>query len=416
MNHFDENDFKRLAFDYVRGDLNEEDAAAIENRMVDSPAYREYVQRIDSMIGAARKAPPEAEQTINADSLFSRIESSIREEDDHKDHPPVVVHFSEVSEENVDSRRNIWVWPALAMAAALVLVGVWFATSQMSDTATITPEPEVAKVETSEPVVVAVAEPRISVEPVDSPDPDVHIFASKDAKFEMDGKFDKRLVLEDGTLLVEFIPDSGVRLSVQGKSFEVRVVGTIFYASTDGEGLVGVVAGEVLVTPESGGPVSVKAGQEYVVGEGVRSANTDRLAEANLHVDVERHLDLLAARRVVKDAPIIRRKVVEPGRLAPEHADLRNEANQLIRQGDIEGGAAMLEKLLGMLDANEPAAGSIRLDLARIYLRRLNRPQQAAIHLKRFVTTRPNDAATPLARSEYCRILSSGGRTDELCP
>jgi hypothetical protein len=412
MNHFDENDFKRLAFDYVRGDLNEEDATAIENRMVDSPAYREYVQRIDSMIGAARKSPPEAEQKIDADSLFSRIESSIRAEDQ----PPVVVHFSDVSSETVDSRRNSLIWPALAMAAALVLFGVWFATSQMSDTTITIPQPGVATVDTSEAVVVAVAEPRISVEPVDSPDPDVQIFASKDAKFEMDGKFDKRLVLEDGTLLVEFIPDSGVRLSVQGKSFEVRVVGTIFYASTDGEGLVGVVAGEVLVTPETGGPVSVKAGQEYVVGEGVRSANTDRLAEANLHVDVERHLDLLAARRVVKDAPIIRRKVVEPGRLAPEHADLRNAANQLIRQGDVEGGAAMLEKLLRMLDANEPAAGSIRLDLARIYLRRLNRPQQAAIHLKRFVATRPNDAATPLARSEYCRILSSGGRTDELCP
>ena len=155
MNHWDENDFRRLAFDYVRGDLNEEDATAIENRMVDSPAYREYVQRIDSMIGAARKAPPVTEK-INADFLFSKIESAIRAED-QKEEQPVIVHVPQYPEGS--SRRSRLLWPALAMAAALALVGVWFATSQMPNPSSHS-APKMAAVDVPEAPVVAVAAPR----------------------------------------------------------------------------------------------------------------------------------------------------------------------------------------------------------------------------------------------------------------
>ena len=408
MSRWSDDDFKRYAFDYVRGDLAEDEASLIEDRMQSSPAYREYVKRIDALVGGARKAPPETEHPFDANALFGRIEAAVAP----SEKPAVVLYLPQVDEEDTPAHRPTkGRWIALGMAiAACLAAGIYFlsrsdAKPAPAEVATLAPPPEKLDAEIE----------HVAVAPVEIDDEEVGVYASEGAKFTMSEGLDKRLKLEEGTVLVEFVPQSGGRLTVEAGGLEVRVVGTIFYASTDAGGVVGVVAGEVVVTPESGAPTSVKAGQEYRVQGGLQAASADRVAEAELHDDVERHLDMLAARAVVKDAPIGPRKVVAPKRLSPENAQTRDDANRRIREGDVEEGAAMLEKLLAKLNASDPIAGSIRLDLARIYLKRLGRPQQAAIHLRRFVTTRPNDAATPLARDEYCRILRNSGRTDEIC-
>ncbi|MEZ4460702.1 MAG: hypothetical protein R3E66_13435 [bacterium] len=408
MSRWNDDDFKRYAFDYVRGDLAEDEAALIEEKMHASPAYREYVKRIDSLVGGARKAPPESEHPFDADALFGRIEAAVAP----AAKPAVVLHLPTVEDQDMPTPRPVGRWVSLGVAlAACLAAGLYFL---LRSSPTPPPASDVANIVDPAEQPSAQVE-HVAVAPVELDDEEVGLYASQGARFALSEGLDKRLKLEEGTVLVEFVPQSGGRLTVDADQFEVRVVGTIFYASTDGGGVVGVVAGEVVVTPENGAPTAVKAGQEYRMQGGLQAASADRVAEAELHVDVERHLDVLAARAVVKDAPIGPRKVNAPKRLSPENAQTRDDANRLIREGDVEGGAAMLEKLLGKLNASDPIAGSIRLDLARIYLKRLGRPQQAAIHLRRFVTTRPNDAATPLARDEYCRIVRNSGRTDEIC-
>lgn len=418
MTRWNDEDYKKYAFDYVRGDLAEDECVLIEERMLRSPAYREYVRRIDSLIGSVRRVPPETEHAFDADGLFSKIAAAVEPAAQVAPPPPVVVNLSQAEDAvtEVPQRR----WPMFVAAAIALLLGgagFWLAFVATDEAPVSTGSGyDVATGPEVQTVAVAAPEQHVSVAPVSHDDSEIKLFASKDAAYKVTGKFDKRLSLDQGTVLVEFVPDPGMRMTVEAANFEVRVVGTIFYASTDNHGTVGVVAGEVLVTPKDGPAVSVRAGQEYLVGQGVRTASPERVAEVNVHVDVERHLDLLAARRVMKDAPIRARKVERPQKLTLENAQTRDDANRRIRDGDVEGGVEMLEKLVGELEATDPVAGSIRLDLARIYLKRLKRPRQAAVHLRRFILSRPHDAATPLAREEYCKIVVASGRADEICP
>lgn len=415
MNGWSDDDFRRVAFDYVRGDLGPQESEAVEQRMAESPTYREYVRRIDDMLGAARNDLART-PTPQADALFGRIEAALHAPTVH----PATPEFptQEVDFEDVSVRRPWALWVAAA-AVVVACASLFFVVQRDAQTPAV-PQRVVVTPKTvseEEGVAKAAPEPRVTVEPVDGPDSDVRLYASRQAKYEIEGALDKRIRLKDGTLVVEFVPEPGVRLTLSHPNFEVRVVGTVFYASTDGAGLVGVVAGEVLVTTPGGGPVAVKPGQEFVVGEGLRNADPDRVAETRLHVDVERHVQLLEARELVKDLP--RQPSAPPTAhevaLSVEDARTRDEANRLMREGKWEEAAGVLEKLLADLSPTSAGAGAIRLDLARLYLKHLNRPQQAALHLKRFVVSRPRDPATPLARQEYCRIVEASGRQDALC-
>jgi outer membrane protein assembly factor BamD (BamD/ComL family) len=102
----------------------------------------------------------------------------------------------------------------------------------------------------------------------------------------------------------------------------------------------------------------------------------------------------------------------------PKHKvarELRGRAQDALARGDFERASELMEELLGQIPASDPVAGTVRLDLSRIYLKNLKKPQRAAHHLRQFVKSRPADAATPLAKEELCRIVSESGSADPLC-
>lgn len=401
-------ELKRLAFDYIRGELSIDESEVIEARIQDSPEFAEYVSKLTLMLGGAKEAPAETHFAFDQNDLFARIaaEVSAPEPQDESD-----------DEEPLSVERGRGVWVALAAAAALILVLV--AAFLVNEEAPRPVAPELA----TKPVPELAPKPGFQNLKAHHAESDrVRVFSTQDASFQIEGELEKELTLNDGMILVEYVSSPGERLRVQGDGFQVLVTGTVFYASNESGGVVGVVTGSVRVMPDRGAPVNVKAGQEYVLNEGLRMVEPERLKGAEEWVSVESHLDRLANQRaeppLPPEKPEREVKKKPETQAVPKHKvarELRGRAQDALARGDFERASELMEELLGQIPASDPVAGTVRLDLSRIYLKNLKEPQRAAHHLRQFVKSRPADAATPLAKEELCRIVSESGSVDPLC-
>jgi RNA polymerase sigma-70 factor (ECF subfamily) len=109
------------------------------------------------------------------------------------------------------------------------------------------------------------------------------------------------------------------------------------------------------------------------------------------------------------------REVVEPRatsqaeaqRLPPDLERLRARADRATTRGDHHDAVRYYRSLLDRLPPMHPIAAAVHLDLADIYLHRLNSPGRAAPHLRTFVERWPSDVETDSARHELCKIDAS---------
>jgi hypothetical protein len=289
----------------------------------------------------------------------------------------------------------------------------------------------------------------------------VQVFASDDAAWSLSEGPAHVLTLERGTVLVEFVGDGSSSLRVDAPAWDIAVTGTVFFASVDAPGAdVGVLVGSVEVVSDSGETtIALQAGRQYDVHTGLSDLNPDDRDRMALRVAPGDHaLRLEAARQasavpqepgtpgpdadVVASAQPVRERPPAPRPVRPDSgaevgprasedasADAPEEASApgrdwsaLLQEGraaersaDWNGAVDAYESALGAMPAGAPEAATLRLDLGRIYVRRLDRPERGMFHLRRFLLTSPNDAAAPSVREEFCRFVRENGQTDPLC-
>lgn len=411
-------ELKFAVFDYLRGDLDRQAEAEIEERMIASPEFADYVERVEAFVESARGAADENVDSLDRDAIFASIEDRLADDEP----PAVVTHFDRAPEpdEEVEIEPLATWWRPLAAAALLALVGgaIYLGLSEQPSKTpisagksfeTVSIEPEEARDEPRE--LLADLEAR------DTGLESIKVFAATSSQFELTGEGDKRTMdLERGSVLVEYLPGEVEDLVVRTPKFEVRVVGTVFFVDRE-ESKVGVLNGRVEVDAAEGQPVVLSDGQAWQAGRGVTSLEPRVRERAVEFVDIDAHIDALARAKTRREEArkVVERKPVKAPPTPAETLSRRTEARAAIERGEHGEAAKILEAVLAELPARDPAAGSIRLDLARLYINSLNRPQRATVHLRRFIKTRPNDAATPSARRELCRLADELGREEPAC-
>lgn len=382
----------------------------------------------------------EDRQQFDRDRMFDRITADIdrgdagsfNEKDGERGNVVRLGQYGDDKEEEQRSeepprppRRSLAAYVVAALAAGVVIgLALPFFFSEEP----AAPTDELAHKEESEPARAPVDARRIDLvdltaQPTPSKIDDVRVFGEPRANWSIRTQGAKRrLDLTAGTVLVEFVPRGDRELEFVADRFTVRVTGTIFYASAE-EDLVGVVTGSVEVDTPDGETVMLVDGQEWVDGVGLRQAARTVREEAELHVDVERHqIALREARNAETRSAPPRDRPPEAPRppMSPEVVetpteDLRRAADRALRAKRYAVAAQYYERMVEELSAADPANASLRLDLARIYIRHLDQQQRAVLHLRRFVNDRPGDPATPSARSELCRIVTDAGIDEPLC-
>ena len=436
-------DVRKHAFEYRRGGLQPVEGRKLEHHVENCEACRDYLDKLEGMLDAAavldyavsdadalfgrivaEVRSPQDEQDTERDILFERItaelsreasQASEAEADAHEEGTTDGVEPGESDDAEViefpRSRMPVVLYVAAALAAG-VLLGISIPRLHAPDPAPTTaapiaeiapaPSPDVTPTPPPTPIVDLAA---LTAQPTPANVADVSVYGTAEAAWDVKLQGVRRKVdLREGTLLVEFVPEDGSELELTTDDYTVRVTGTIFYASASDD-IVGVVEGSVDVETEGGDVFSVRAGQQWQRGEGVRKAGPDVRKDAELHVDVDAHADKLRAAKPVATA----RKTSKKPKVSQEvaqtpRAELRAAAEKALRGGRYATAAEYYERMVHELSAREPENASLRLDLARIYIKHLGDEPRARGHLERFVEDRPNDPLTPMARKELCRI------------
>lgn len=463
-------DVRKYAYEYRRGELEDVERRKFDEHVATCEQCQDYVNRLEGMLDSAAvheygagldreemfesivdevrrrdggsawaRADSEAdadddEQPLDRDRLFSRIteELAVVDGESPSTSRDNVVPLAERIEQAADApqaessdSRPVSVYVIAALAAGL-LIGI--ALPYLLDSPSPAPEDRgVAKQEqpdeaepVDEPKRVEARLADLTLQPTPASVDDVRVFGEPMANWSIASQGKRRTMkLDRGTVLVEFVGRDDAELSFEADRFTVHVTGTIFYASAE-DGLVGVVTGSVEVETRDGDTVRLVDGQEWVDGEGLRAAPKSTRRDATLHVDPDEHRRAL--KRAARDeGPPAPEKLTAPRPpMSKEVAKtprerLRNSADQALRDGRYAVAAQYYERMVAEFSAADPANASLRLDLARIYIRHLHQPARAAVHLRRFVEDRPGDPARASAKSELCRIVSETGQIEPIC-
>lgn len=455
--HYDCEETRAHYHQVRRGEVTPDEMARYDDHLGDCEACQAFVLRMDGMLDAARDVDVVDEVAIDRDDLFSKIMAdvegdSVDDVDQGATDGPRLREVSDADEE-LDIPRSPRRWVAVAMlAAALVVAGLgvvlWMeqAPDAPLDVEIAQGDRETAPtadreldetIEDKPSQGLADERPTFAaMKPLLVEDESIRVFTAKPDEVAVSKKDDATSVnVKEGTVLVEFTPKDprSEKLAVRAGELTVRVVGTIFYVhrSTAGS-IVGVVTGKVEVTTQEGESLFLTDGQEYDADGGIRTAREATRDEADAYVDVDAHDARLAARRDSAPTPVEpppssaeraeRAERVEPEASGDEERGmsvlaqtLRDQASEAVRMRQYSDAARLLEDLIVELPSGHPAAMSARLDLSRIYMRQLDEPTRAVPHLKRFIVDRPDDPATPSARTTLCRILEAEGETDTAC-
>ena len=456
------------AYRYRRGELIGVEEAAIEEHLVECAACRDYYARLGILLDAAGDHDTTSDAS-EADQLFAGIAARIEQSDEPAE------HAAEESDDVAKPRRWMGVVLGAAAGVLLTLGAVYLVGFDVADKET----PQVAQRSPDEAVDQPASAPgKAAPSPkADSPDSvgdgyeagaleldeasteQVRVFASRGAQWQLSGEREMTLELGRGSLLVEFIPTDGRTLRVDAPDYSVRVVGTVFYVSTDeSKPSVGVLAGAVEVD-RAGQAASTKlsAGRELDANFESRAMPESRHQAFAPLVDLDAHRQKLArldraagststARSREGSAPsgAPQKPQGEPkaasteqppagekarvgarvspaassGKAAPLPPDLerlRERAETASRAGRYHEAVRQYRALLEGLPPMHPNAASAHLDLARLYLHRLNSPKRATPHLRTFVERWPDDVAAPTARRELCKIAEQADRVEPAC-
>lgn len=422
-------------FDYRLGELSALDCAAFEERAAACPDCHLYVHRIIDMMNLASSEDAWVEGDLEddpelPDRMFANISATLGLDVEHKRPPATVLKgvFGEIQDdedEDVVAPRHR---PLLLSAAALLLIGfggvIGYRVMTASDDAPTTSAPPIATQDVQPPTLppkLAQEEPLLAQLEASVKTPRaLKVFASKGATWRVSSPSAKAHVLnlEQGTVLVEFLPRSSESLKVITRGSTVDVTGTVFYVSqpeSTKRAEVGVLTGEVKVrsVDRASAPAQTLATGQRVTLDGLQRIEALRDEDrAQPFVDLARHETLLASHQRTP-APAAKR----PPRAADKLSinELSAQARQALMQKHYERAATLHERLLKRLGPKSTTRATVRLELANLYLTHLNQRAQAVGHLKRFVYDHPYDVATPSARTRLCRLLGADADAEPAC-
>lgn len=420
-------------FDYRLDELSVLDRAAFEERAAHCPECHLYVHRIIEMMDLAASEDAWIEEDLGddpnlPDRMFSNISATLGLDVEPKRAPAPILQgtFGQPLEEEdvIAPRRHTF----FLSAAALLLVGFggvigYHLMTSSPQSITIPPAP-IAKqdVELPTPPTTPAKQESLfaKLEAKANTPRALKIFASKEAKWRVSSTSSKRHVLnlEQGTVLVEFLPSSSESLKVITRGSTINVTGTVFYVSQPKSSKlaeVGVLTGEVkvrAVSRTSSPAQTLATGQRLTLDDPQHIESLRAEDREQSFVDLARHETLLASRhkaRMPATKPILK----APKGLSID--ELSGQARQAIMQKHYERAATLHERLLKRLGSKSKARATIRLELANLYLTHLNQRNQALKHLKRFVYDHPYDIATPSARTRLCRLLGAQSEQEPAC-
>jgi tetratricopeptide (TPR) repeat protein len=285
--------------------------------------------------------------------------------------------------------------------------------------------------------------------------------------------------LESGGVLVEFLPRKNRSLRLTAPGYTLRVVGTVFYASAaenspEGEPAsdatedraapvrAGVLAGRVEVTPTRRSdaerdaeiaPIALEAGRELDARFETRELSAPLRRAADRRVNLEAHrrtLRALDAKTSSEKTSSEKTKETEaaeapspsppstasesgppreaspdrrgndpgPAEPAADTSDvqtLRARADRAAAAGRIQDALRYYNTVLERLPSDDATAGAVHLDIANLYLRKLDAPKRALPHLRIFLDRWPDDVAAPSVRREFCRVARQLDRREPRC-
>jgi regulator of sirC expression with transglutaminase-like and TPR domain len=96
-------------------------------------------------------------------------------------------------------------------------------------------------------------------------------------------------------------------------------------------------------------------------------------------------------------------------------ADILAAGRSAERNSEWRLAAESYEQALRVMPRDATDAAAVRLDLARIYLRRLQSPELGMQQLRTFLQTWPQDPAAASVREELCRLAAARNLTESLC-
>jgi anti-sigma factor RsiW len=425
------------AFEYRRGELEAASREAVEEHLEGCSACRDYVEKLFSMMSA----PPEIELPTDgyADALFGEIEARIEQEQRAKS-----VSEERPEEEFAPAAPGVrWGTAAIGLAAGFLLaVGIgWFViandvfsgaetATEVAETTTSSESAEDTHDEAADQADQAATFAQLRPRP--SRRAGVGILASQGAEWTLEGEQNLVLRLSRGTVLVEYLPRDGRQFRVEAPNMRLRVVGTIFYVSANGDSSAGVVTGEVEVESDSDETVTLKDGQRMTADGRVEPIPEQTSEVLRSQVDVRRHHAALRERMEAQQeqssdtrpdddrAEVAKRaqttpKPREDSHLSDALARRRAMAERAIRDGRYQRAETIYRELLGELDPAHPAAPSIHLDLAGLYLEQMDRPKKALPYLREFLQKWPNDVAATAVQRRLCVVSDQLGVDEPKC-
>ena len=444
-----------LFFELRQGRVEPDQKISFQEHLQQCSACRDYVEKLDTMLDEAMIWEPAAEPDLDRQELFASILGELQQPEPSNQSDQLNERVSQKSVVSLAARRlpkssslepeeavfdeDLHRWAELQhrrrhlrtlliSAAAVILLAIAWPLL-LSD---LLPEQAPATAPSSG---LDRAE-RLAISD------NLRLFPSPQARWNLSAADSGWEVdLQAGSLVIEFLPSQGEELHFQLPEATGKVVGTVFYLNGDNSE-VGVLTGGVQVAPAGGEERLIRDRQAWRGGELI-DVDPARWQQLQRLVDPEEHNRLLAlatsesspdlpqkddsisplatkptpeARPSPDGAPIravSSQQASQPSPATPPKQErpgptrLRLQAERALRDHDFQRATALYEDLLELLPPADRAAGSIRLDLARIYHRHLDDLESTAKHLRFFVQTWPDDAVTPQALAELCRLVDN---------
>jgi hypothetical protein len=420
---------RELAFERRMGELRGPSQALVDEHTAGCPTCAAYLANLDALLQAAAEGDGPLSSDA-ADALWDRLEAQLPRPTPGDRWRAIPGRLPQV----------------LAAAAVLALTGLLLVFWLDSRTAPDYPAPprlehpgadrlaqQPAELSRSDPALAAADPIRAAIPRLDTqarPHDSVTVFAETGAAWSFHADDELRIELQSGTLLIEYLPEREQLLVVEAPGLQVEVLGTVFFVVADeGRSTVGTSAGRLRVTSDDGSTVTLEAGEQLEPGGAITLMGRERRALVAEHVDLDGHLRRLAARpspevetepetaqhprSAADSAEDEVRRESAPDAAAPGSALLRAENAQ--RRGRYDEAARILETFVEAGEPGQLDIGLARLELARLYETRLDRPNRAAHHLRRFLAEQPSDPAAASARRELCRLAPRLGLDEPGC-
>ncbi|MEM1348902.1 MAG: hypothetical protein AAGI01_10125 [Myxococcota bacterium] len=421
---------REQVFDYRRGELAEVDRALFEEEMLAHPDDARFAGRVIEMLDLAERADFALWRDLGDDEVaapsvgdFDGLMALIASEDGASEDseaapPPVYLEFPVLHDDDdlhegdsgsSSSPGLLLLMAGLAAAAAIAFGAYVNQPAGVGAPVDVNPSPVADKGQDGAPAPIVeeattgdedLAPKLATLAPQHKTPEAVKVFAEPGAVWSLHGEREYELTLEEGTVLVEFLPRDGEKLRVLSGDTEVSVIGTVFYvsspsaedapASSKATARVGVLTGKVRVNPrrhEQGDTITLDGGQEMDFDEDVEpiAAQTFEASASLVDIDAhERMLETIEKERTEAPSPKAPKPTEDPAELARERKEKRLAAMKLellrLRSQDQAAFAKLAEEYFAQVPRSRDR--DLRRFLAISYVNKLGRPQAAKPHLE----------------------------------